>query len=643
MSVSNTVLGFAVVSGALAVSCGSGNSSGALPWQGPTPDPPPTGFAGAPSFAGSGNTADKPLFDGKNEQAKGLAPVLGGTLLATADGKYFVAADPDRNAVFVVDAGTRAVREITLAAGTEPGRVIDGAAGQALVVARRSGEVLALDLASASVTARKAVCASPRGIAYDAANARVFVTCRSGKLLTLGASDLALQRAITLDSDLRDVIVREKGLIVTRFMSSEVLVVSEDGTVEKREKPQPAPGCAEATVAYRAVSVGGGLVALAHQASSDEAVREEPGAYGSSSCGVGLVGRMLSVVNPDLPSTGSGSTFDPGLGVAKPSTMTFQTVGIPSSGPLDIAISPVSVRVAAIAFDNSLGGEASLGGPILKGLTSDSKSNLWLAPWSATAPADLRFGTQDTGKIVPGQPVAVVFDAQGKYVVQSREPATLELEDGSSIALSAASRADAGLRMFFMDSGLGVSCSSCHPEGGDDGHTWNLPEGLRRTMPLEGGLMERAPFHWDGSLPDMDALVNLVMKTRMALAANPSTAQIASMSAFLEQLPDLPTTDSLDTAAVARGQALFRRADVACATCHSGAQLTDNRFYDVGTGGKFVTPTLRGVGLRPSLFHDGCAKSIADRFGACGGVNHGRPDLLSVSEQADVIEYMRSL
>ena len=31
--------------------------------------------------------------------------------------------------------------------------------------------------------------------------------------------------------------------------------------------------------------------------------------------------------------------------------------------------------------------------------------------------------------------------------------------------------------------------------------------------------------------------------------------------------------------------------------------------------GKFVTPTLLGVGLRPALFHDGCAKSIEQRFG----------------------------
>ena len=50
-----------------------------------------------------------------------------------------------------------------------------------------------------------------------------------------------------------------------------------------------------------------------------------------------------------------------------------------------------------------------------------------------------------------------------------------------------------------------------------------------------------------------------------------------------------------------------------------------------------------GVGLRSSLFHDGCAKSIAERFGPCGGLTHGHPELLSDAEKADMIVFLRSL
>jgi len=115
------------------------------------------------------------------------------------------------------------------------------------------------------------------------------------------------------------------------------------------------------------------------------------------------------------------------------------------------------------------------------------------------------------------------------------------------------------------------------------------------------------------------------------------------LGTFLEQLPDLPPADGLDAAAVTRGEAVFRRDDVACASCHSGPQFTNNQLLDVGTGGRFVTPTLLGVGLRPALFHDGCAKSIVQRFGVCGGTAHGKPELLSADEQADLIAFLRSL
>jgi len=172
---------------------------------------------------------------------------------------------------------------------------------------------------------------------------------------------------------------------------------------------------------------------------------------------------------------------------------------------------------------------------------------------------------------------------------------------------------------------------------------WHFNEGLRRTMPLEGGVMQRAPFHWDGTLSDMSALVNEVMLNRMALPALPNEAQIGALGAFLEQLPGLPATENLDSAAVKRGEALFRRSDVGCASCHSGAQYTNNEMADVGTGGMFSTPSLLGVGLRPALFHDGCAKTIAQRFGPCGGTAHGKPELLTAAEQADMIVFLRSL
>ena len=81
-----------------------------------------------------------------------------------------------------------------------------------------------------------------------------------------------------------------------------------------------------------------------------------------------------------------------------------------------------------------------------------------------------------------------------------------------------------------------------------------------------------------------------------------------------------------------------------CTACHSGPHLTNNATIDVGTGDAFQVPTLIGVGLRAPYLHDGCAASLADRFGPCGGGDsHGTTSQLSSSDIGDLITYLQSL
>ncbi|HEX3853176.1 MAG TPA: hypothetical protein VHW01_19570 [Polyangiaceae bacterium] len=636
-----------VLSGSLAcflglVGCGS-NSSGVSfgPSSGSSnPGPAPGIDDGQPPPMSA-------PFAGNAVHAQSTTPVVGGTLLVTRNGQTVVAADPERDSVFLVNSSSHAVRPVTLSAGDEPGRVAEGPDGTVFVALRRGGALVAIDITTGTVAHRAPVCASPRGIAYDANSSSLYVACRSGQLLTLDADDFSVKRSVQLDTDLRDVIVRAKDLVVTRYLSAEVVVVGDDGSISNRATPTPEPGCGDATVAFRALTMPSGLIALAHQVSSDDVVQEQPGGYGFS-CGGSLVARFLTIVDVDTPQP-AGRTqlvsngFSPGVsGTASlpPSSMTFQSLALPAAGPLDIAFDAKGTRLAMISLDESMStGSVKFGGP------ADFQhldATLWTHGWDGASVPNFSDGLL-AGTKINGQPVAVAFDAASKYVVQSREPATLEFEGGASVALSTESHADTGHLMFHMDSGIGISCSSCHPEGGEDGHVWHFPEGLRRTLPLQGGVMERAPFHWDGTLGDMNALVTEVMVKRMSMPATPNAAQVAGLGSFLEQLPALPAAEGLDPAAVSRGAALFRRADVGCATCHGGSQYTNNHLEDVGTGGQFVTPSLIGVGLRNALFHDGCAKSVAERFGACGGTAHGNPDLLSSDDKADVISFLRSL
>ncbi|HSY38138.1 MAG TPA: cytochrome-c peroxidase, partial [Polyangia bacterium] len=244
-----------------------------------------------------------------------------------------------------------------------------------------------------------------------------------------------------------------------------------------------------------------------------------------------------------------------------------------------------------------------------------------------------------------GEAEAVGFDGTNRIVVQTREPATIQIpEAGVVISLSEVSRADIGHEIFHANTGNGIACASCHMEGQEDGRTWNFDtEGPRRTMNVAGGISGRAPYHWDGGLTSFGDLVTTVYNQRMGgptLTGDQSTAAQSWMNA----IPSLPGVVS-DADAVARGQAVFTDSTHGCALCHTGTQLTNNRTgLDVGTGGTFKVPSLVGLAYTAPYLHDGCAATLADRFGACGGGDlHGVTSTLTQDQLSDLIAYLDSL
>jgi hypothetical protein len=74
--------------------------------------------------------------------------------------------------------------------------------------------------------------------------------------------------------------------------------------------------------------------------------------------------------------------------------------------------------------------------------------------------------------------------------------------------------------------------------------------------------------------------------------------------------------------------------------------LTNNSTVDVGTGRPLQVPSLRGVQWRAPFMHDGCAATLADRFGntTCGGGDkHGVTSTLKPADVADLTAYLQSL
>lgn len=596
------------------------------------------GGISTPAGAVPGQASNFPtLLSGKTQRSTGkTAAIAGGTLLVTKDGRA-IAADPDRDVVHIVDLAKQSVNTVPLAEGDEPGRVVEGEAGTVYVATRRGGSVAVIDVAQGTVH-RISVCSAPRGLAYDAAQSKLYVACRSGLLAGIDTKTEAITERFQLDPDLRDVVVSGENLVVSRFKSAEIMVVSRTGTVLRRSAPAgKATRAGTPSVAYRTLAMPGGGVLVGHIEASGTQLPSGAGAYYGASCGGSVADLTLSAMDTTMPA---GSTTPSGAVLTTQASHTLGGV----AGPIDFAFSPDHTRAAIISVGNSWSSTAAAPPPNLF-VTSSAQvaiSNGIALPCSTGITSG--GGTTPATTHIEGELVAVAFDQSNTWVAQSRQPARLQLENGTIIPLASDDRFDTGLAMFHMNTGGGVSCTSCHPEAGEDGHTWSFTVGLRRSQALEGGMSTRSPFHWEGDLGTFDTLFDEVMMRRMSLAANVTGLQRNALRDWLDSVPASKTADDLDAASVARGKALFERSDLACSTCHGGADYTDNQAHDVGTGKAFITPSLVGVGVRAPLFHDGCAVTLEGRFGPCGGGDaHGLTSTLTRADEADLVTFMRSL
>jgi hypothetical protein len=557
-----------------------------------------------------------------------VPPLSGGTLLPLADGSAVAVSDPERDRVYLVGAepfGLRAT--VALDAGDEPGRIVEDARGSLHVVLRGGGAIATLDPRTGTLTDRRPTCSAPRGVAYEPGLDRVHVACAGGEILSLPAAGGAPLRTLMLERDLRDVVVGPGGtLLVSTFRRAEAIVLSAAGRETGRLRPGsgsvPAvTGGAERrspSVAWRTVPFdpASGSVVMLHQTGRSDLVDTAPGGYAAKDgCG-GIVHTALSLLTPGRPSPGVATGLD-GL------TLT-----------IDVAVSPDHQKVAlAVAGNNPAQG------PTLVQLPS--------AAASPGAPVACQPVVTEIEAPPSGQVVAVGYGPSGVLFAQTREPATLWRADTSATTVLASdARADTGHLLFHANSGGGLACASCHPEGGEDGRVWDLVcVGGRRTQTLRGGLHGTEPFHWDGREEDFSYLTDDVFSGRM-VGPPLSDDQKKALLGWIETLPALPAPGNLDPLAVARGRSLFDDATVGCSACHDGPRLTNNATVAVGTGRPYQVPSLAGIGWRPPYMHDGCAPTLADRFGSAscgGGDQHGVTSHLTRAQLADLTAYLTSL
>jgi mono/diheme cytochrome c family protein len=595
----------------------------------PEPNVGPPGF---PFTQSPSTVSPAPLnnFGPAITAAKPPAALSGGTLRILGDGVTAVAADPDRDQVYVVDLPSRKLRStIALEPGDEPGRSIEDGNGRVHVVLRRGGGIATVDVSAGVIRDRRAVCAAPRGIAYDAATDLVHVACAGGELVSLPAAGGGATRTLQLEPDLRDVVVVGTGLWVSTFRTAHIIPVTASGSVgtdvllpandPSATSPTGAPPIAPA-VAWRMAVLPNGQVGIAHEESQISPVETSSGGYGQPGAGCGsIVQSSVSFIDPaTMQVTSSGSFAGVTLGV-------------------DFVIAPQAGTLTLLSAGSShMPGFPNTSVVPLNQIVSDPG-----APAAQTPPSTCLATAAE--RPADAEAIALAIDPQEQVWIQTREPARLELHNSDTfIALSNDSRADTGWAIFHSDSGAGLACASCHPEGGEDGRTWQFDMlGARRTQSLRGKVSGTAPFHWDGTLADFPSLVLEVYNSRMS-GPELTSDQEQSLLSWIDSIPVLPHSPPADASAVTRGATLFT--SQGCTACHNGPELTNNQTVDVGTGGNFQVARLLGVGWRPPFLHDGRAATLTDRFGSGGGGDsHGMTSTLSASQISDLVAYLNSI
>lgn len=537
-------------------------------------------------------------------------PISGGTMALDEARGLVAVADSDRDVVHIVSLGeTRPPRTIALTQGDDPGRALFLPDGSLFVVLRSAGAVAAIDPIEERLVERLDVCPAPRGIAFDPDRELVLVVCVGGEMFRIDPRGERPTTSVYVADDLRDIVVEGGRTWVSTFRRAELLRLESDAPVGRvRPVRTLFHRDFEASTAWRMRAAPEGGVLVLHQMATTAVVETAPapGPQRGSPYGGGgfapLLTTNITQFAPDLTYVTSGSTD--GLAV--------DFVLRPQEGWAFLA-APGAHRSTSTLIEFEFARGSVLQRPFM------------IDP--------------ETGR-EGGQAVAVEMGKTGKLIAFSREPPQLSIGD-RHVDLAGANVRDTGHDMFHRAQSGGVACAHCHPEGRDDGHTWNFADiGLRRTQTVRG-LAGTEPFHWDGDMEDLGHIMSVVMVGRMG-SGPVEGIDTELLERWLETLAPLETRRPTDHAAIDRGRAVFQQAR--CGDCHSGDALTNNETVHVGTGAAFQVPSLRGVRSRAPYMHDGCAATLHQRFDwTCGGREHGDVEGLDAAQRDDLVTFLETL
>ena len=228
--------------------------------------------------------------------------------------------------------------------------------------------------------------------------------------------------------------------------------------------------------------------------------------------------------------------------------------------------------------------------------------------------------------------------------IRSRKPVK-EVSLGVRAALTEADQGE----LLFYDATLSLrgwmSCHSCHSDGHSNGLLVDTlgdgNYGAPKRIPSLLGVGDSGPWAWTGGMAALEDQIRKSLRTTLH-ARDVSEEKVRALGTFLRTLqpPQLPPIGS--EVSVRRGREVF--VSSGCQQCHKPPSYTTKTARDVGLADEFGNrqfnpPSLRGVGLRSSFFHDGRARSLREVFEV-----HRHPDQqIPPTEITDLIVFLSTL
>ncbi|MDX1636340.1 MAG: beta-propeller fold lactonase family protein [Balneolaceae bacterium] len=212
------------------------------------------------------------------------------------------------------------------------------------------------------------------------------------------------------------------------------------------------------------------------------------------------------------------------------------------------------------------------------------------------------------------------------------------------------------------------SCYTCHPDGHEDGLTYDMALTPGRDITNVQTLRElsgTAPFKWNGHNVSVYMQDGMRFSKFVTRTEAYSPEELVNLTSYImTQLKHPPNRyrpeDGTKTKAQNRGKAIFERTmtndgrkiplENQCITCHPPPKFTNRLSSDVGTSkdhdeiNEFDSPNLNNIYESAPYLHDGSAQTLEEIWTVYDGNDrHGVVNDLTKNQLNDLIEYLKSL